>query len=76
LKKDLDDNWAVVAEAIQNILRREGVEKPYEKLKALTRGNETITEQSIVSFIEDLDVDPEIKVELKNISPHNYIGYY
>ncbi len=76
LKKDLELNWAVVAEAIQNILRREGVEKPYEKLKALTRGNETITEQSIVTFIDGLDVSVEVKNELKNISPHNYIGYY
>ncbi len=76
LKEDLSHNWAVVAEAIQNILRREGVEKPYEKLKGLTRGNETITEQTIVSFIESLEVSRSIKDELLKITPHNYVGYF
>ncbi len=76
LHADLDANWAVVAEAIQNILRREGIEKPYEKLKSLTRGNETISQDLIVSFIDNLEISIEIKKELKNITPHNYIGYY
>ncbi len=76
LSGDLSKNWAVVAEAIQNILRREGVEKPYEKLKGLTRGNETITQQTIVSFINNLEVDDKVKEELLQITPHNYIGYF
>ena len=71
---DLERNWAVTAEAIQTILRREGFPKPYEALKELTRKNEAITEQSIASFIDGLDVSKEIKAELKLISPHNYTG--
>ncbi len=74
LKEDLDNNWAVVAEAIQTILRREGYPKPYEALKALTRTNDSITESSIAEFIETLDVSNDIKKELKAISPYNYIG--
>ncbi len=74
LKEDLDKNWAVVAEAIQTILRREGYPKPYEALKALTRTNEAITETSIAEFIETLNVSDDIKKELKAISPYNYIG--
>lgn len=74
LKADLDDNWAVVAEAVQTVLRREGYPKPYEALKALTRTNSTITETSIKEFIETLNVSEEIKVELRKISPHNYTG--
>ncbi|MCM4156496.1 adenylosuccinate lyase [Gramella sp. AN32] len=74
LKKDLDDNWAVVAEAIQTILRREAYPKPYEALKGLTRTNVAITKYSIAEFIETLEVDEEIKEELRNISPHNYTG--
>ena len=74
LKEDLEKNWAVVAEAIQTILRREGYPKPYEALKALTRTNDTITEKSIAEFIETLDVSEDIKKELKQISPYNYTG--
>ena len=71
---DLEANWAVVAEAIQNILRREGYPKPYEVLKALTRTNSAITAESIAEFIDTLEVDDQIKTELKNITPSNYIG--
>lgn len=74
IRADLEDNWAVVAEAIQTILRREGYPKPYEALKALTRTNEAITESSIQSFIDTLDVDNAIKQELKAITPYNYVG--
>lgn len=74
LFKDLDNNWAVVAEAIQNILRREGVKNPYEKLLDLTRGKAAITQQDILAFIEKLDVADNVKEELKKISPHNYVG--
>ncbi len=74
LKEDLDKNWAVVAEAIQTILRREGYPKPYEALKALTRTNDAITENSIADFIETLNVSDDIKKELKQISPYNYTG--
>lgn len=76
LRADLEANWAVVAEAIQNILRREAFPKPYEALKALTRNNERITQQSIHSFIENLEINSELKEELKLITPFNYIGYY
>ena len=76
LKDDLEDNWAVVAEAIQNILRREGFPKPYEALKQLTRGNVQINKESIQSFIQSLNVSEEIKEELSAITPHNYVGYY
>ena len=71
---DLEANWAVVAEAIQNILRREGYPKPYEALKALTRTNEAITEKSISAFIDTLEVSDAIKTELHAITPSNYIG--
>ena len=74
IKEDLDKNWAVVAEAIQTILRREGYPKPYEALKALTRTNDAITETSIMEFIETLNVSEDIKKELKQISPYNYTG--
>ncbi len=74
LKTDLDNNWAVVAEAIQNILRRENYPKPYEKLKELTRGKGKITQKDLFVFIESLEVSAEIKSELKCITPHNYIG--
>lgn len=74
IKKDLDKNWAVVAEAIQTVLRREGYPQPYEALKELTRTNEVITQKTIATFIEGLAVKEEIKVELRNISPFNYIG--
>ena len=74
LKADLEDTWAVVAEAIQTILRREGYPHPYEALKALTRTNAAITEQSISEFIDTLDVSEDIKAELHAITPHNYTG--
>lgn len=74
LKADLEDNWAVVSEAIQTILRREGYPKPYEALKALTRTNERITRESIHRFIETLDVSEAIRDELKQITPYNYLG--
>jgi adenylosuccinate lyase len=71
---DLEANWAVVAEAIQNILRREGYPKPYEALKELTRTNSAITAESISAFIDTLEVNDSIKAELKAIAPSNYIG--
>ncbi|MDW7692138.1 adenylosuccinate lyase [Flammeovirgaceae bacterium SG7u.111] len=71
---DLEENWAVVAEAIQTILRREGYPKPYEALKNLTRKNEKMTEKTIHEFIETLNVSEEIKAELKKVSPFNYTG--
>ena len=74
LFRDLDNCWAVVAEGIQTILRREGYPKPYEALKALTRTNEGITEKSISDFIETLQVSDAVKAELKAITPHNYTG--
>ncbi|MEM7299052.1 MAG: adenylosuccinate lyase, partial [Bacteroidota bacterium] len=74
IQADLDDNWAVVAEAIQTILRREGYPKPYEALKDLTRTNEAITEKSIKLFIEGLNVSDEIRGELHSITPFNYTG--
>ena len=76
LEADLERNWAVVAEGIQTILRREGFPKPYEALKALTRTNEAITETSIREFIATLDVSPEVKAELANITPHTYTGIF
>lgn len=72
--KDLDANWAVVAEGIQTILRRENYPSPYEALKALTRTNEAITGQSIQAFIDTLDVNDQIKEELRAITPRNYTG--
>ncbi|OEK03429.1 adenylosuccinate lyase [Roseivirga sp. 4D4] len=71
---DLEDNWAVVAEAIQTILRREGYPKPYEALKGLTRKNTKVTEPTIKEFIETLNVSENIKKELRAISPFNYTG--
>lgn len=71
---DLEDNWAVVAEAIQTILRREGYPKPYEALKGLTRTNSKITKETIKAFIQTLDVSKEIKEELNYITPFNYVG--
>ncbi|MEO9893432.1 adenylosuccinate lyase [Aurantibacter sp.] len=73
-EQDLENNWAVVAEAIQTILRREGYPNPYEALKGLTRTNEKINQQSISGFIDTLDVSDTIKTELKAITPSNYTG--
>jgi adenylosuccinate lyase len=72
--EDLENNWAVVAEAIQTILRREAYPNPYEALKGLTRTNEKITQKSMADFIENLEVSTEIKNELKAITPSNYTG--
>ncbi|MCP9200130.1 adenylosuccinate lyase [Gramella sp. GC03-9] len=74
LNADLEANWAVAAEAIQTILRREGYKNPYEALKGLTRTNEKITKESISKFVDELDVSDEIKAELHKISPQNYTG--
>ena len=71
---DLNDNWAVIAEAIQTILRREGYPKPYEALKGLTRTNHEINKDSIHEFIQKIDVSEEVKAELMKISPQNYTG--
>ena len=74
ISNDLNDNWAVVAEAIQTILRRENYPQPYEALKDLTRKNEKITQKTIADFIDLLKIDEHLKQTLKNISPHNYTG--
>ena len=74
INADLDDNWAVVAEAIQTILRRENYPKPYEALKELTRSNEKITKEKIHGFINSLKIAGSIKKELKAITPFNYTG--
>jgi len=74
LAQDLENNWAVVAEAIQTILRREGFPKPYEALKGLTRKNEKVTQETVHNFIDTLDVSDTIKAELKKITPSNYTG--
>ena len=74
LHEDLDQNWAVVAEAIQTVLRREGFDKPYEALKGLTRKNEQVTKESVHAFIDELNLTPELSAELKNISPKNFLG--
>ena len=74
IEKDLDENWAVVAEAIQTILRRDGYPNPYETLKQLTRKNSIVNKKTIQEFIDKLDVNNEIKIELKKITPFNYTG--
>jgi adenylosuccinate lyase len=74
IKADLDKNWAVVAEAIQTILRREQYPQPYEALKELTRGKTSIDKKAIHSFIKKLKVKPNVKKELLNITPFNYTG--
>lgn len=74
IQADLNANWAIVAEGIQTILRREGYPKPYEALKSLTRQNTAITQESIEAFIQTLDVSDEIKQELHRLTPSNYIG--
>jgi len=74
ISSDLENNWAVVSEAIQTILRRENYPHPYEALKDLTRGNEHITKEVIHSFIESLNVNDKIKKELKQFSPITYLG--
>ena len=73
-QEDLENNWAVVAEAIQTILRREGYPKPYEALKDLTRTNTHVTKDTIAAFVDQLNVSEEVKEEIKSISPSNYTG--
>jgi adenylosuccinate lyase len=75
LYRDLDNNWAVVAEAIQTILRSIGYPNPYEALKQLTRTNEKVTAQTISDFVDTLDIAPDVKERIRRITPHNYIGY-
>jgi adenylosuccinate lyase len=74
LAEDLENTWAVVAEAIQTILRREAYPHPYEALKALTRTNEKMTEETIHAFIQTLNVSDDVKEELMRITPANYTG--
>jgi adenylosuccinate lyase len=74
IAEDLEDNWAVVAEAIQTILRREGYPNPYEALKDLTRSNTKITSDTITSFVNSLKISESIKEELRNVTPENYTG--
>ena len=74
INRDLDNCWAVVAEAIQTILRREAYPHPYEALKALTRTGKAIDEKTIRDFIEGLDVSQDVKSELRRITPHSYTG--
>jgi adenylosuccinate lyase len=76
ISADLENNWAVVSEAIQTILRREGYPKPYEALKNLTRTNTKITKEIIGHFIEKLNVSENVKKELRALSPHNYVGHF
>lgn len=76
IDKDLEENWAVVAEAIQTILRREHFPNPYEELKKLTRKNEVIDKQAIHNFIDNLNVNESVRKELKKITPHNYTGVF
>jgi adenylosuccinate lyase len=75
INSDLENNWSVIAEAIQTILRREGYPKPYEALLDLTRTNQKITSESIINFIENLDLSDDVKTELKTITPFNYTGF-
>ena len=72
--KDIENNWIVISEAIQTILRREGFEDPYEIMKHLTRKNSKLDKESIHRFIDNLDVNNNIKLELKKITPYNYTG--
>ena len=74
INKDIEENWIVVSEAIQTILRREGYSKPYEIMKELTRNNQKIDKESLHKFIDNLKIDDTIKKELKQISPYNYTG--
>ncbi|MAZ55877.1 MAG: adenylosuccinate lyase [Flavobacteriales bacterium] len=74
INEELNENWAIISEAIQTILRREGIKNPYEKLKELTRQNEKIREEDIVNFIDSLELSEKIKKELKQINPTNYTG--
>ncbi len=75
LYDDLERNWAVVAEAIQTVLRSVGYPNPYEALKQLTRTNQKVTAETIAAFVETLDVAPDVKARLRAFTPHNYLGY-
>ena len=75
IQRDLENNWAVVAEAVQTILRSIGYPNPYEALKQLTRTNQKVTAQTIADFVETLDIDPAVKERIRAITPHNYTGY-
>ena len=75
INSDLENNWAVVAEGIQTVLRREGYPRPYEALLDLTRTNKKITYESITNFIDTLELSDEVKTELKAINPFNYTGF-
>ena len=74
IEKDLENNWAIISEAIQTILRRENISKPYELLKDLTRGNDEINKEFLQKFIQNLPVNNNVKKELLSITPHNYLG--
>ncbi len=76
LSNDLEENWAVCAEAIQTVLRREGYPKPYEALKDLTRTNTKVNQKSLHAFVDKLKITAKLKTELKKITPHNYTGVY
>jgi adenylosuccinate lyase len=75
ISSDLEENWVVVAEALQTILRREGYPHPYETLMELTRTNEKITGETIRRFIDTLDVSDTVKEEMKAVTPFNYTGF-
>jgi adenylosuccinate lyase len=75
IKSDLENNWVVVAEALQTILRREGYPKPYEALLGVTRTNEKITGEAIRLFIDSLDISDAVKEEMKAVTPFNYTGF-
>jgi adenylosuccinate lyase len=74
ISRDLDNNWAVLAEAIQTILRREGYPEPYEALKALTRGKGNINKEILHQFIDSLNISDTVKAEMYKLTPHNYLG--
>ena len=74
INKDLDDNWVVISEGIQTILRREGYKNPYEVLKELTRGKDKVGKDEIWAFIDGLNVGDDVKKELRGLSPFNYFG--
>ena len=76
IKSDLSQNWAVIAEAIQTILRRERYQNPYEELKKLTRTNKRLSVKNIHDFIDKLDIKDSVKSELKKITPENYTGIF
>ena len=76
IKNDLEENWVVVAEAIQTVLRREGYSEPFEAVKALTRTHTHIDRKAIETFIERLDIKQTVKEELKKITPENFTGVY